>query len=105
MGSKISGQLQHSSAPIDADGEFTVTIASSGATYVVPRDRSILEVLLENGHDILSSCQAGVCGTCVMKLVAGEADHRDGFLFDDEQSANIAICVSRARTSNLVIDY
>jgi ferredoxin len=100
----MTGEVVPSIA-VDSDAEFTVTLASSGASYLVPRGQSILEVLLENGLDVPHSCCAGVCGTCVMKLLEGEADHRDGFLYDDEQNKNIAVCVSRARSGRLVIDF
>jgi vanillate O-demethylase ferredoxin subunit len=38
--------------------------------------------------------------------LAGEADHRDYVLSDEERAANrsILICVSRARSSTLVLD-
>ena len=48
--------------------------------------------------------ESGTCGTCRTKLIAGEADHRDLVLADNERADNIMICVSRARSSDLVID-
>jgi phthalate 4,5-dioxygenase reductase component len=37
-------------------------------------------------------------------LIAGEADHRDMVLMDDEKDDFIMICVSRAKDGNLVLD-
>ena len=51
-----------------------------------------------------SSCESGTCGTCRTRLIAGEADHRDLVLADSERADNIMICVSRARSDELVID-
>jgi phthalate 4,5-dioxygenase reductase component len=51
-----------------------------------------------------SSCESGTCGTCRTGLIAGEADHRDLVLSDDERARNIMVCVSRARGDELVID-
>jgi phthalate 4,5-dioxygenase reductase subunit len=66
---------------------------------------SILEALRAKGHRMRSSCESGTCGSCRMKLVAGEPDHRDLVLTDDERADNIMVCVSRARSPELVIDY
>jgi len=51
-----------------------------------------------------SSCESGTCGTCRTGLVSGEVDHRDFVLTDDEQATNIMVCISRARSPEIVID-
>jgi tetrachlorobenzoquinone reductase len=55
---------------------------------------------------VVSSCREGLCRSCEVPLLAGEADHRDYVLGEDEQQANrsLMICVSRARSSELLID-
>jgi phthalate 4,5-dioxygenase reductase subunit len=83
---------------------FTVTLARSGESFDVPIDKSILEVLREAGKVLPSSCESGTCGTCRTKLVSGEADHRDLALSEHEKARNIMICVSRARSPELVLD-
>jgi phthalate 4,5-dioxygenase reductase subunit len=83
---------------------FSVRLANSGETYAVPADKSILEVLREAGKVLPSSCESGTCGTCRTKLVAGEADHRDLALAEHERARNIMICVSRAKSRELVLD-
>jgi vanillate O-demethylase ferredoxin subunit len=88
------------------DGGFEVKLASSGTTYLVPPDRSVLEVLLENGVDVPYSCEQGVCGTCVTRVLEGTPDHRDFFLSDEEHAENDQFmpCCSRAKSRLLVID-
>jgi ferredoxin-NADP reductase len=87
-------------------GSFEVELAQSGTTLTVPPDRSILEVLEEAGIQVLSSCQEGTCGTCETVVLAGEVDHRDSLLTDEEMAANdtMFICVSRAACPRLVLD-
>ena len=85
-----------------ADGSFWVTV-EGGGRHLVPPDRSILQVLQAAGLDMPSSCEAGTCGTCRMRLISGEADHRDLVLFDDEMEDNIIICCSRAKSDEIVI--
>lgn len=95
-----------STAPNDGDAAFTLVLAKSGLRLEVPADRTALEVLVENGVEIDSSCEQGVCGTCMTGVLAGEPDHRDQYLTDDEKAANSCFtpCCSRARSSELVLD-
>ena len=86
------------------DVAFDVELAKSGATVMVPEDRSILEALRDAGFKTVSSCESGTCGTCKSRMLAGEADHRDMVLMDEEKDDYIMICVSRARAGGLVLD-
>jgi phthalate 4,5-dioxygenase reductase subunit len=86
------------------DKPFNVTLAKSGETFEVPVGVTIMEAMRARGHEVPSSCESGTCGTCRMKLLAGEADHRDLVLADHERESQIMICVSRSRSGDLVID-
>jgi phthalate 4,5-dioxygenase reductase subunit len=86
------------------DRPFTVRLARTGEAVNVPVGVTILEALRAKGFTVPSSCESGTCGTCRTRLVAGEADHRDLVLADDERAHNIMVCVSRARSDELVID-
>jgi phthalate 4,5-dioxygenase reductase subunit len=86
------------------DQPFTVVLAKSGDRVVVPPGMSILDAMRSRGHDAPSSCESGTCGTCRTTLLSGEADHRDLVLMDDEKASQIMICVSRARSPEIVID-
>lgn len=92
--------------PEEPSTAFEVEIASSGAVYQVPPDKSILDVLLENGHDVDSSCEEGLCGTCIVDVLEGEPDHRDFVLDDEEKESNqlITVCCSRAKSGRLKLD-
>jgi phthalate 4,5-dioxygenase reductase subunit len=86
------------------DRAFTVVLANSGARIEVAPGASILEAMRSRGYDAPSSCESGTCGTCRTRLISGEADHRDLVLMDDEKASQIMICVSRARSPEIVID-
>ncbi|MEZ3498956.1 2Fe-2S iron-sulfur cluster-binding protein [Pantoea sp. KPR_PJ] len=94
--------------PVQAESEsFVVTLASSGASWPVPADKTIARVLLENGVDVPLSCEMGLCGACLTPVLSGEADHRDTVQSEAEKSAplqHIALCCSRSRSKALVID-
>ncbi len=94
--------------PSDAasDRAFDVRIASSGMTYCVPAGQTLLQVLAAQGIEILTSCEQGVCGTCITGVLEGVCDHRDLFLTDEEKARNdrLTPCCSRAASPLLVLD-
>jgi ferredoxin len=65
-----------------------------------------MEAIEASGRRVLNSCREGNCGTCETNVLAGEVDHRDEVLDDDEKAANdvMMICVSRAAGDRLVLD-
>jgi ferredoxin-NADP reductase len=88
------------------DQSFTVIIDSTGLALQVGVDDAILDVLEANGVDIVSSCREGICGTCETPVLKGSIIHRDSVLTDDEKEAGdcMMVCVSRASSSELVLD-
>lgn len=86
------------------DRPFKVRLAKSGGVVAVPVGSTILEALRAYGLDVPSSCESGTCGTCRTRLIAGEVDHRDLVLSEHEHADTIMVCVSRARSDELVID-
>ena len=92
--------------PSADDGAFEVQLASTGRIVVVPKDRSVAQALFDAGVDVPVSCEQGVCGTCLTRVIAGIPDHKDLYLTPEEQAANdqFTPCCSRARTPRLVLD-
>ncbi|MEO7940593.1 MAG: 2Fe-2S iron-sulfur cluster-binding protein, partial [Burkholderiaceae bacterium] len=104
-----SGAIHFESFGVDASQyaanvPFTVRLQRSGTTIAVGADESILEALRAHGHPVPSSCESGTCGTCRTTLLAGEPEHRDMVLMDDEKDHQIMVCVSRANGGELVLD-
>jgi vanillate O-demethylase ferredoxin subunit len=91
-------------APVAGDRPFVLRLARSGREIAVPADRTALSCLQDAGVDIDSSCEVGVCGTCLTRLRGGEADHRDSYLTTAERAICFLPCVSRAATPVLDID-
>jgi phthalate 4,5-dioxygenase reductase component len=86
------------------DAPFNVKIASTGQIVPVGAGQSILQAIKAAGCAAPSSCESGTCGTCRTGLLAGEADHRDLVLMPEEMGSQIMICVSRAKSAELVLD-
>ena len=65
-------------AAADALESVAVTFAESDQTAKWrPRDGSLLDLAEAVGIPVLSSCRAGVCGTCATVLLAGQVDYRE----------------------------
>jgi ferredoxin-NADP reductase len=92
------------SEPVTNAG-FEVELANSGVTLFVPADKSLLQVLQENGVEVLSACCEGTCGTCETEIVEGAAEHRDSILTPAERATQktLMVCVSRAAGRKLVL--
>jgi vanillate O-demethylase ferredoxin subunit len=88
------------------DGAFQVKIASSGASYEVAADQTVVQALQAHGIEILTSCEQGVCGTCITRVLQGECDHRDLYFTDEEKAKHdqFTPCCSRAKSAVLVLD-
>jgi ferredoxin-NADP reductase len=93
----------------DDDGgldEADIVCAQSGKTVRVTAEVTVLAALREAGIDVPSSCEQGICGTCETRVVRGLVAHRDQVLDGAEHEAgeSMMVCVSRPRTSELVLD-
>ena len=88
----------------ETNREFKITLTSTGETFVVEEYQTIVDVLRENGYSIDTSCEDGFCGTCLTRYVAGEPEHRDEVLDDEDREEYVMICCARSRTPELVLD-
>ncbi|WAC00064.1 PDR/VanB family oxidoreductase [Pseudomonas putida] len=95
-------------APVENsdDGSFSVQLGSTGQVFEVPADQSVVQVLERHGIEIAVSCEQGICGTCLTRVLQGTPEHRDLFLTEQEQALNdqFTPCCSRAKTPLLVLD-
>lgn len=80
------------------DPAFELELVRSGRIVVVPSGLTALQALRVAGIEIASSCEAGVCGTCLTRVLRGSPMHRDAYLTDDERAGGNAFlpCCSRA---------
>lgn len=93
-------------SPAGSSGEFEVELARSEKVVSVRPDQTVLEAVRDAGIDHPSSCEMGICGSCEVKVLGGDVDHRDDLLTESEraQCNSMMICVSRARGDRLVLD-
>jgi vanillate O-demethylase ferredoxin subunit len=92
------------SAPLETgeDTPFRLRLASTGQTIDVGANESAATALARHGIEIPVSCEQGICGTCITRVIEGEPDHRDLLMIDSNDE--FTPCCSRALTPTLVID-
>jgi vanillate O-demethylase ferredoxin subunit len=90
----------------EGDCSFEIEIKSTGEVIEVAAGSSALHALEEAGIYVPVACEEGICGTCVTRVLAGEPDHRDQFMSEEERSLNdqFTPCCSRAKSKRLVLD-
>lgn len=102
---------QHADAPLHyerfspppvVDGvPFELELARSRRVLRVPANRSALDVMLDWDPTTAYSCQQGFCGTCKVRVLAGQVDRRGRIIEGDNE---MLVCVSRAVSGRVVID-
>jgi tetrachlorobenzoquinone reductase len=87
-------------------GGFWVELARSGEEYFIPEGRKVLEVLFEAGVDVDYSCELGICGECITRVISGIPVHHDSVLSEEEQATNekVMICCCGCASERLVLD-
>ena len=90
--------------PIRESAPFVVDLPALGREVTVGLRETLLEALEREGVPMPSSCRVGQCGTCEMRVLAGDPDHRDRCLSEGERDeGKIIACVSRSRGERLTL--
>ena len=89
----------------DADS-FDIRIASTGQVINVTKNQTVVQALALCGIDVQTSCEQGVCGTCLTRVLEGTPAHKDMYLTEEEQALNdqFTPCCSRSLSPMLVLD-
>jgi cytochrome P450/ferredoxin-NADP reductase len=85
---------------------FEVELKDSGLVLNVAADQTVLDALRRANIDVQSDCEEGLCGSCEVRVLAGEIDHRDVVLTRAERETNerMMTCCSRARGRRLILE-
>ena len=91
-------------ADAGANEAFTLHLAQRGISVEVAADQSAVQALHDLGLDVATSCEQGICGTCVVGYSNGEPEHRNFCLSATERTKKMALCCSRAKSGTITID-
>lgn len=85
------------------DQPFEVELAESGLTLEVAKGGTLLETVRAAGIDVPSDCEEGLCGSCEVRVIEGQIDHRDKVLSPTERAAGdrMMACCSRSAGGRL----
>ncbi len=85
---------------------FEAELKDSGIVVTVRADQTLLAALRAANIDVQSDCEEGLCGSCEVRVLAGDIDHRDVVLTRAEREANgkMMSCCSRARCGRIVLE-
>lgn len=90
-------------APVATDGAITVEFRKSGLTATWDgAAESLLSFAEDQGLQPDFSCRAGICGTCVSRIVSGDVSYFEEPL-EELAEGELLLCCSRPKTS-VVLD-
>ena len=91
----------------EAPASLTVTLDGETRSMAWPRQRKLLDRLLEDGMDAPYSCREGQCSACACRVVSGEVKMLHNEVLDAEDMADgiVLACQSLPVTDDVSISY
>jgi 3-ketosteroid 9alpha-monooxygenase subunit B len=93
----------------DSDETTTLRVDLDGAQheFTWPRQRKLLDFLLDKGLEAPYSCREGQCSACACRLVSGEVKMLDNEILDSEDIAEgiVLTCQSVPLTDEVSVSY
>ncbi len=85
---------------------FEAELKDSGIVITVAADQTLLAALRAANIDVQSDCLEGLCGSCEVRVLAGQVEHRDVVLTraERDESSKMMSCCSRAVGGKLVLE-
>lgn len=97
------------SQPKVSGANATAKVQLNGENFEIelPKNKTILEALLDKGKDAPYSCTSGACSTCIAKVKSGKVEMDACFALDPDEIEDgyILTCQARATTPELDIDF
>ncbi|MDG1738915.1 MAG: 2Fe-2S iron-sulfur cluster-binding protein [Paracoccaceae bacterium] len=98
-----------SSSAINSKEATAATVRMDGEirSFEMSKNQTILEAALENNMDAPHACKAGVCSTCMCRVVEGQVDMVTNHALEDYEveKGYVLSCQSYPISSNIVVDF
>ncbi|GAB3007076.1 ferredoxin--NADP reductase [Amycolatopsis acidiphila] len=106
----LGGDPFATQAPAPESGETTalrVDLDGTQHEFTWPRQRKLLDFLLDKGLDAPYSCREGQCSACACRIVSGEVKMLDNEILDSEDIADgiVLACQSVPLTDAVSVTY
>lgn len=105
----MADKVHYYATAVDSVSDAAVEVHLDGQSHQLswPRDRSLVDAMLDAGIDAPHSCREGRCGSCVATLVSGEVSMESQEILapDDLAEGLILGCQARPVTDELRIEF
>ena len=92
---------------LEGDTELTIKVDEEEVTLTMPKNKTVLQMALDNDIDVPYSCQGGICSSCVARITEGTAEmEKNSILVDSEiEEGLILTCQAHPTSGTLKVDY
>lgn len=100
----VEGEVK---SDLDGSTELTIVVDDEEITLNMPKNKTVLQMALDNDIDVPYSCQGGICSSCVARIVEGKAEmEKNSILVDSEiEEGLILTCQAHPTSPTLKVDY
>ncbi|MBB1258409.1 glycosyltransferase family 2 protein [Streptomyces alkaliterrae] len=86
---------------------WTATLDGRSGTWPVRQGETVLDTVLRNRADAPYACKGGVCGTCRVRVLAGEVRMDRNYALEDDELADgyRLACQSHPTTPTVTVDF
>jgi len=106
---QFGGKIEATNTSIEAIDNAQLLVTLNGQTHqmVIPKGKTILEVLKATGANPPYSCESGVCGTCIAKVTKGKAEMKTCMALEDNEikQGMILTCQALPTTTEVKIKF
>ena len=94
---------------IDSTTDAAATVDLYGIQHHLswPRDKALVDVMLDAGVDVPHSCREGHCGSCVATVISGQVQMAECDILEPDDLADGLIlgCQARPVSDRVHIEY
>jgi len=106
---QFAGSTEESNDSIKEVDDALLSATLNGAVnhLSIPKGKTILQVLKEAKLDPPYSCESGVCGTCVARVIEGKAEMKSCMALEEEEinQGLVLTCQAYPTTKKLKINF
>jgi ring-1,2-phenylacetyl-CoA epoxidase subunit PaaE len=101
---EVEGEVK---SDLSGDTELVIKVDEEEFTLTMPKNKTVLEMALDNDIDVPYSCQGGICSSCVARITEGTAEmEKNSILVDSEiEEGLILTCQAHPTSGTLKVDY